>query len=554
MQHPHAGSSSTNSSGVNETGVTPPYGTAPSLTDWASPDEVLKMRTLWSDIELHHKAETAQLREQVKIVAKERDGLLKEVKEYERMKDLFAAARMEYDKLREEREQWKEEREAMILRMQQLSNEAALAGANRGHSGSSSATASTSSGSRSVTTDTAMRRDLIDMLEQLHRKDCELAEIHRRLDAESVIWNATFSRVQRLQCTKIHECELMRARVAAVEQQAATAASEARRFKEETQTQQIRAQVAEQASQSRVAEVKVEMKAAAEAAEQRHAEVVESLERKILDLERNVTAITEECAVSKNAAHLAWDRSVAVLRDEIASNSKNAAELEKELREVQAKSEAASRKYHDDLRAKEQQCTQLREALSEASAAQRESGEACKTLQARVDMLSQEVCVKTTELQKSVCEIGRLTALVDATQQQLEGLRNMKGERDAFKLRLEVLEQEAQHAAESYERQIKVSATALEVLQKKHREATQWMASELELRETRKYRRHHQSADIHNVPDSIVQKSATVSPTAAAPKQDPECKNALLDSLRILQDTAEAASAVTAAICRQSAT
>ncbi|EKG00007.1 hypothetical protein TCSYLVIO_009066 [Trypanosoma cruzi] len=90
---------------------------------WASPTEVLQLRTLCGDIVNKYKNETAKLLRELEEVKRGRDALQREAWETRRLRELYSKAEAEYEKARKERSQWSEERELLRLRLQQLSVE-----------------------------------------------------------------------------------------------------------------------------------------------------------------------------------------------------------------------------------------------------------------------------------------------------------------------------------------------------------------------------------------------------------------------------------------------
>ena len=87
---------------------------------WASPAELVEMRTMWSDVLLRHKQEVAGLTISLKRVTEERDGLLREVQETQQLRELYAGAREQFRKAKEEQARWEEERQMLVLRLQKL--------------------------------------------------------------------------------------------------------------------------------------------------------------------------------------------------------------------------------------------------------------------------------------------------------------------------------------------------------------------------------------------------------------------------------------------------
>ncbi|KAF5225400.1 hypothetical protein ECC02_001578 [Trypanosoma cruzi] len=90
---------------------------------WASPTEVLQLRTLCGDIVNKYKNETAKLLRELEEVKRGRDALQREAQETRRLRELYSKAEAEYEKARKERSQWSEERELLRLRLQRLSVE-----------------------------------------------------------------------------------------------------------------------------------------------------------------------------------------------------------------------------------------------------------------------------------------------------------------------------------------------------------------------------------------------------------------------------------------------
>ncbi|CBH12912.1 hypothetical protein, conserved [Trypanosoma brucei gambiense DAL972] len=89
--------------------------------DWASPAEVLQLRTICTDLATKHKNETAALRRELEEVRNSRNALLLEAEETRRLHQVCVRAEGEHEKARREYSRWEGERELLRLQLQRLS-------------------------------------------------------------------------------------------------------------------------------------------------------------------------------------------------------------------------------------------------------------------------------------------------------------------------------------------------------------------------------------------------------------------------------------------------
>ncbi|KEG08068.1 hypothetical protein DQ04_08081010 [Trypanosoma grayi] len=88
---------------------------------WASPTEVLQLRSMCTDLVNKFKREAERCHRELEDVKRGRDELLREVQETRKLRQLYVTAEGEYEKTRRERTQWDEERELQRLQLQRLS-------------------------------------------------------------------------------------------------------------------------------------------------------------------------------------------------------------------------------------------------------------------------------------------------------------------------------------------------------------------------------------------------------------------------------------------------
>jgi hypothetical protein len=115
-----AGAPTTTTTTTTTAAGSDPRVAAISYDHWASPAELVEMRSMWNDVLLQHRQQVGNLSAALKRVTEERDGLLREVRETQSLREMYHAARDQFSKVKEEQGRWEEERQALVLRLQKL--------------------------------------------------------------------------------------------------------------------------------------------------------------------------------------------------------------------------------------------------------------------------------------------------------------------------------------------------------------------------------------------------------------------------------------------------
>jgi hypothetical protein len=96
---------------------------AAALKDWATPEELHAMRTMLVDLKARHAAQVAALTRQLEEASRERDALRAHVDRSAELRTLYERAKEQQDREEQARSEWREEREFMVLRVQEATNE-----------------------------------------------------------------------------------------------------------------------------------------------------------------------------------------------------------------------------------------------------------------------------------------------------------------------------------------------------------------------------------------------------------------------------------------------
>jgi hypothetical protein len=465
----------------------PLFHPADAFRDWASPEEVLNMRALWSDVLLKHKVEVTALTQELEKVKEERDTFAKAVMENERLKQLYLQGQREYEAAKVERNRWREERQMLILQLQQLTNDKLMreggrgggAGGSSGEGGSNrlpsnSDQDSGSIGRPSTLTSTSSQQSLwiqnqvlfdenLSLLEQINRAEWRTKEIASRSELQTSLLNMSLQRLQQRFHATARELQ---------EQQAIAKNLEDQLLHSQQVTERLesRLELSEQARQSTVSDLSRQVEFA--------------LQRAQLSIERPLATQYEEELESRcGKLHRAWCDAVAE-RDSLQS------QLEEERRksrdsflgtqeQAESKEKAALAALRESREAHRQEKAALVDQLDQETQSNRAAQlelrrlgtlvqEQELSLQNFTDRLDQSLKLEDelkTELNEARDRIHQLEADLQLARVDQDQLQNTAAERDALLQRLTALQDEVEAQKHFYENQLVRIGKAMQLLQ-----------------------------------------------------------------------------------------
>lgn len=141
--------------------------------NWASPAEVLEMRTMWSAIIAQHRAETKALQAALSRAQQQEEVYLRELQDTAKLRKLYSSTRVEQQRVEADKRAWTEERILLQQQVQRLQLE-------REQFGSTSSEAASWRGSSSTAHQVAEAEN-IALHEALTRKAHEVRELEQRV-------------------------------------------------------------------------------------------------------------------------------------------------------------------------------------------------------------------------------------------------------------------------------------------------------------------------------------------------------------------------------------
>lgn len=538
---------------------------AQQLRHWASPEELLSIKNLLGDLRLRHSAEMQSLNTALEQSRAECDLLRRDAQAFVRLKDAYMASENDFQRMKQERSSWHEEREMMALKLQQASNEILRLkqqqqqqqnnnnqrGASASSSGSSGgASSSTSTGILSLNgmTSVSDAKFLLALAESEHRHECEARELHTRVDFQQLIHDMSRQRMVQ--------------RVAAAESELRVTKEKLGQFKDRTQQQQrsvdhaeIRFAELESVANKKIGEAESGLRAAEtakEMAEKALRELKSELDAKVRLQEEQHRAKIDEL-LRENSSQCAMltsslNRAVATASKADDVYAKEREHLLQELREVnemlrmeRAKSDNTSQQLsqrltvatteRDDLQG------QLHEALTE-----------CATLRSRLDVCTETLAALRNEVEELHAANVRTANVEGAVLLKDRSIRQLQLAREATEAKAASAEQQVRTLVTALERERSQSLVALELLQRK-REEREMELDEQYRRQIERLERKYRDTKIrlkeliawreaNEMPGKIAASSVAMADAAAAAGPPPR------DVLVTMQEQFEAAAAL----------
>lgn len=507
------------------------------LKHWASPEQLLEMRRKWHDVVLQMQRQHEQLQDELQRVTTDRDVLAAEVEKNEKLSTLFAASRVDYERMRDERTRWVEEKVLLGVKVQELVNEVARLRGLSSHGQTTSATARRAAGTRqgrdqreddvgcasvdshaqapdsddrrdgtppplaSVVSSNAsadnelLRSELLAALEALRRSEFALREERNRSSLAAVMVQTDSQRAALERQGLVAKLDTANQRLRAMESRLDAANGELALVRGAlSQAQQdgqrdrreLEAEVQRLLSSLETHESELEKRTIASTAE--HREITYAHQRDVArfndmasSTERALTRQLRACREEHGKQEVALQRHIDSLEGELAE--------EKHARQ------AAETRAHDSQRAAEQSAQLLLGRISalevDISAVTQQNAR----LQDRAEALAAEALGYKVEAQSAINEVQRLSLVADALHK--EATVANRGTQDAELLRVQLASatQQAMDAERSHERQQQLLSNALDTQWQQGRDKQRLLQAALSSAEKReatlavKYRR-----------------------------------------------------------------
>lgn len=442
------------------------------LRNWASPDELLEMRARLHDITSRHTHEVGDLTRKVAALTSERDALAKELRHAEKLRDLHNASRIEAERLRQERERWAEEREMLILRLQQATNEALRlrggGGAAPGSDGSYSQSVPSSTGSAAMRAAAAEFSSdaIVQAYEEAHRVGMANAELVARLDFQSSVHRIAQSWSTQRAANAAAQADAALARAKDAEDDLATLRVE--RDALDRAVAQLRGDVHRLTLE--LSNVKKDATAAATAAHEA-ADATTTSHQATLDAHKQALDAKLSAALDRHAAMSTQQASAldAALRAKADAASEAQARcdtLSEQLRSREKTYAADLQRAHDDARRTQQELMTANSEKERQRVAYCELAAERLTLVERAEDLNACLTAQRLEAERAVSELGRVRIRLDEACAEIGALRQVRTERDALAQKLNGAADELTVVQQAYETLSRQSALATELLQR----------------------------------------------------------------------------------------
>jgi chromosome segregation ATPase len=485
----------------------------PDLRDWASPEQLLEIGRLMDQLQHKHRVEADELRAELHRVVKERDGLAKEVARFERTASAVRAMRMDAERARTATTEWTEERAALVLRVQQLTNEVLRLRASRSSGSASVPSVSTteedfsrgaafrgpaatpaggvrtsasgggSAGGAPVsgsTTTTAsflqaplpsgpvieeLRVELLATMEATFRESCLRVEAERRLDFLTT-----------LNSMQLRACELRAvnaSRAAAHFEVKARTAQEA--FEAERATRNSVEAQYDQAMRM-VHEARLENEAAARRHNYDSEGRVGKMERAVQDAQEKLDQLNAKHRAEVHDLHITHERfrdehlasSAALVATKQAAIDHLSAEneaLADELASIRREAATDATRLHDDASRARQDAITAYTELERMQRAFQDASEANATSASRVDELHAALTALRVEHDRNGAEFARLRARYDEATQQLTVLDTVRSDRELLLHKFTKAQEDVSLLHAAHERFARESTVAASLLQ-----------------------------------------------------------------------------------------
>lgn len=492
----------------NASRALPPVGAPIDLTEWASPREVLELRAAWDKLQLQHATEVKELRRKLETLESECASLRDEVRETERLRHQFGEAKAAFNRAQLERNQWMEERELLMLRLQRMANEierlrAAAAASNVGPHIAPAASAGSSSGSvprtgshdlktPSVSTgenlsnqslaalaSASTTSDLVALMEENNRSLVIASFMEQRQELFQLVVHFDHQRTVRAQLVAAAENEQLKQRLRITED-ALDQTRRTLRFSQE-EGRSLRAEVDELREQLTAMELK-HVQAIADTERQWEQQWQDDLMEKesawksrFHQLEEAEAAAKLECSSLSVTLDAQRKQRDTLMVESRASNDA----LQNELRVLQGKynilvavSCEAEQKFMVECKAAAEELVMVSRARDDAS-------KLAESLQLQNDSLQSSLHEARIAFEQQGMEMIKLRMMQAKSGESTDVLKALEGERDAFRVRAVKLEEEIGVQREFFEKQLRISQGAFSRLQQQKRQETEVLLSEL---------------------------------------------------------------------------
>lgn len=439
----------------------------PSINEnWASPSELLEMRTMWSAIVSQHKAEVAALQAALERSHQQQQVYLKELQETQRLRNLYSAAASDQVRIVEERKVWVEERAMLQQEIQRLR----LA---RSDESSTTRTATASDGSYSSVRGELLRvsqEENVALHEALARYAREKNEIEQRL----LFIQSAYSQQQRgleLQVQTL-TANLTRSekRVGMLNSELerntmALDRSNTIRTDLEAEVDKLRMELANQLDAIEREKLSADTELADRLSSQK-AKLSQSAK------EKEATLMTElkESNQAREAMREQLDRCTAARSAEALNQQEKVDGYEREIAELRMRLRCAEEEKLLNSRSSQQMLLDAQERLQFELESKTEISLQRTTLQMRIDGLEAQLSLLEADCTRSTADNEHLRSHIGMLMEEINCLRDDAAQASTAKEAITKLSDEIVAQKDFYERQIMQHTKAMEILQSKHGE------------------------------------------------------------------------------------
>jgi hypothetical protein len=477
----------------------------PDLRDWASPEQLLEMGRLMDQMRHQHKVDVDELRTELRRVIIERDGLAKELARHERAAETTRALRMDAERARASAAEWSEERAALVLRLQTLTNEvmklrsgvpSAASGTpslhshdaahraggmdprHRGHDAPSSPSVTFGAPTPSTTTTASfllapytaaveeLRAELVAALEAQFREGCCRAEAERRIEFLEALHGMQLRSLE-------HRVAKTSAALSAAELRAGRAMDAFN--SERSARDQLEAQYTEAMRAAHNAEL--ELQAVRHESTGNASRREEHLNRTMRELDDQLARAEAKAQVDIHslAQQFARQRDEHLAAIESVTQSKAAAvdhltaaneSLQEELSCARRDSTALASRLHDDATRARQEVLMVTAEFDRVTASYRELSQNNATAVGRVDELQAALSAARVDHERLAGEYWRLRTRYDEAMGQVSLGERMQAECEALRVKLARAEEDVTLLHAAHERFMREAATGAELLQR----------------------------------------------------------------------------------------
>lgn len=463
----------------------PDDSSGPSINEnWASPSELLEMRTMWSAIVTQHSAEMTAMQAALERSHQQQQHYLKELQETHRLRHLYTAAAADQERIVEERKVWAEEKVLMQQEIQRLKLAAARQGQTAGREGtaaSDTTTATSWSGTPSVPSSygsdssrsavvAAAQAENVALHEALARLSRERAEIDQRLQFVTTASAMQQRSLQTRTETQAADIARLEKRVEAHIADAHRLATEGAALRSERDALEanvarlekvlkMQEETAAKEKSAATAELAARVEETTERLENAHAAEVAALQRQLAEANcarESLRERVESSAAQATASAHTAQRRIDELEGAVAA-------LRQNLRRIEDESLTVSRAHQ------QVQCEMLdrirrgAEALEDATALR-------VTLQMRVDGLEGRLVVADAESERMGTETEHLRAQVSLLMSEVQRSRDAEEALGTARATVAELVSELATQRDFYEAEAARHAKAMELMQHEHSE------------------------------------------------------------------------------------